>query len=258
MSITLRSVWTGSRMWLACVLSIWIGLTAATPSLANQRLTVTDDVPQQIVLSGRDLNVLMFSGPVVSAITSKADLEAKSEGRNVIVRARSGPADLVVVAAGQTYVFVVGVQAGMGSQVIVIDDVRTALGDHDSDPIRHATDYEDGLLEAINLVARGTTPKGYMVNVLPQHQYPKWLELKVVTAVEYRGPKYRVTVFVLENVTQSKYTLREPEFYTGRQKAISLDRQVIEGGETVQVYIVDDSPPVHEKPAAIIDPDSKN
>ena len=200
----------------------------------------------------------MFSGPVASAITSKADLEAKSEGRNVIVRARSGPADLVVVAAGQTYVFEVGVQATMGSQVIVIDDRRMTLADRDTDPVRHATDYEDGLLEAISLVARGTAPKGYLVNVLPQDHYPKWLELKVITAVEYRGPKYRVTVFALENVTQTKYTLREPEFYTGRQKAISLDRQVIEGGETVQVYIVDDAPPAREKPAATIDPDSKH
>jgi hypothetical protein len=60
------------------------------------------------------------------------------------------------------------------------------------------------------------------------------------------------------NITQAKYTIRQPEFYTGRQKAIALDRQVVEPGERVEILITDDTPPIREKAALKIDQDSKS
>ncbi len=63
---------------------------------------------------------------------------------------------------------------------------------------------------------------------------------------------------MLENIAKTKYTIRQPEFYTGRQKAIALDRQVVEPGERVEILITDDTPPIREKAAPKIDPDSKN
>lgn len=227
-------------------------------SLASQRLVITGDGPQQIVLSSRDLNVLVFPSQVTSAVTSKTDLQADKDGRNVIVRARSGPADLIITAGSLTYVFEITVQPALSAQMINIDDFRGPSMDRDADPIRHAADYQDGLLEVINLMAKGSIPKGYFALTIPQEFYPKWLELKVLNAVEYRGPKYRVTVYVLENIAQTRYTIRQPEFYTGRQKAIALDRQVVEPGERVEILIADDTPPIREKAAPKIDPDSKN
>ena len=225
--------------------------------LASQRLVITSDGPQQIVLSSRDLNVLVFASQVTSALTSKADLQADKDGRNVIVRARSGPADLIVMAGSLTYVFDITVQPSLSAQMITIDDVRGTTMDRDADPIRHAPDYQDGLLEVINLVAKGSIPKGYVTSTISPERYPTWLELHVLNAVEYRGPKYRVTVYVLENIAQTKYTIRQPEFYTGRQKAIALDRHVVEPGERVQILIADDTPPIRETRAPKLDPDSK-
>ena len=109
-------------------------------SLASQRLVITGDGPQQIVLSSRDLNVLVFPSQVTSAVTSKTDLQADKDGRNVIVRARTGPADLIITAGSLTYVFEITVRPALSAQMINIDDFRGAAMDRDADPIRHEAD----------------------------------------------------------------------------------------------------------------------
>jgi hypothetical protein len=221
-----------------------LALSVPTLSLAaGQRVNVSGDGPQQITVSSRDLNVLSFPSPVLSATSSRPDLSAKSEGRTVILRVPSGPADLVVMtSSGQVYVFELVVQPTLPTQMITLEDYRPSAADRSADPVQHAADYVDGLLEAFSLIAQGEVPKGYLASVLPPDSYPKWLELTVKGAVEYRGPKYRVTMYALENTTSRTYTLRQPEFYTGRQRMIVFDRQVVEPGAVVEIYVVDDTP----------------
>ena len=118
----------------------------------------------------------------------------------------------------------------------------------------------DGLLDTLQRAARGALPKGYRQTTMTEERYPKWLELKVVQGVEYRGPKYRVIVYRLVNTAGHKYTLREQEFLTGVQKAIALNREVVESGEEVVVYLLDDAPPEppKPKPEPKVDPDAKS
>jgi len=112
------------------------------------------------------------------------------------------------------------------------------------------------LLEVFTLIAQGDVPKGYLASALPPESYPKWLELGVKGAMEFRGPKYRVTMYMLENTTPRNYTLRQAEFYTGRQRMIVFDRQVVEPGAVVEIYVVDDAPVLPARVAPKIDPES--
>lgn len=241
------------------VLGLWVSMACTAPnaSEASQRLTVTGDSPQQITVSSRDLNVLTFPSPVVTATSSRADLSVKSEGRTVILRVPSGPADLVVMtSSGQVYVFELIVQPALSSQMITVDDYRPSASDRSADPVQHAADYVDGLLEVFTLIAQGDIPKGYVSTPLAPDSYPKWLELTVKGAMEFRGPKYRVTMYVLENTTPRNYTLRQAEFYTGRQRMIVFDRQVVEPGAVVEIYVVDDAPVFPARVTPKIDPES--
>lgn len=237
-------IWNGvSRRWWVVGLCVWLGLAAPTPSQAGQRLIVAGDVPQTVTLSSRDLNVLSFPASVLQATSSRADLSVKSEGRTVILRVPSGPADLVVMTStGHVYVLELIVQPTLSAQMITVEDYRPSAADRTSDPVQHAADYVDGLLEVFTLIAQGDVPKGYLATTLPQESYPKWLELAVKGAMEFRGPKYRVTMYALENTTPRNYTLRQAEFYTGRQRMIVFDRQVVEPGAVVEIYVVDDAP----------------
>jgi len=221
---------------------------------------VGDEGSTSLTLSGRDLNVVTFPAPVTMATSSRADLKAKPEGRNLIIQVKNGPADLVVMAGEQTYVFEVGVSASLGAQTINIEDRRVGTPGYDSDPARQAGDYIEGLLETLQMAARGTLPKGYRHMPIAEARHPKWLELTVVQGVEYRGPKYRVIVYRLMNTSGHKYTLREQEFLTGPQKAIALNREVVDSGEEVVVYLLDDAPPEppKPKPEPKVDPDAKN
>lgn len=241
-------------VWAVCAC---VAVLSPLTSDAGQRLTVMGDTPQQITVSARDLNVLTFPTPVVTASSSRADLSVKSEGRTVILRVTSGPADLVVMtSSGHVYVFELVVQAGLSSQMITVDDYRPSASDRTTDPVQHAADYVDGLLEVFTLIAQGDVPKGYLAAPLAQDAYPKWLELGVKGAMEYRGPKYRVTMYVLENMTARNYTLRQSEFYTGRQRMIVFDRQVVEPGAVVEIYVVDDAPAFPARVTPKIDPES--
>ena len=231
----------------------WAGSTGAA-------VVVGDEGATSLTLSGRDLNVLTFPAPITMATSSRADLKAKPEGRNLIVQVKTGPADLVVMAGEQTYVFEVGVSVSLGAQTISIEDRRVGTVVYDTDPARQAADYVDGLLETLQMAARGALPKGYRQTSIAEERYPKWLELKVVQGIEYRGPKYRVIVYRLVNTAGHKYTLREQEFLTGVQKAIALNREVVESGEEVVVYLLDDAPPEppKPKPEPKVDPDAKS
>ncbi|MBK8380267.1 MAG: hypothetical protein IPL14_20825 [Nitrospira sp.] len=142
--------------------------------------------------------MLTFPAPITMATSSRADLKAKPEGRNLIVQVKAGPADLVVMAGEQTYVFEVGVSVSLGAQTISIEDRRVGTVVYDTDPARQAADYVDGLLETLQMAARGALPKGYRQTSIAEERYPKWLELKVVQGIEYRGPKYRVIVSIGE------------------------------------------------------------
>lgn len=216
-----------------------------TPSRAGQRLSVAADTTQQVTVSGRAQNVLVFPGNVSSATSSSQYVRAKGEGRNVILEVSNGPADLVVVTqAGQAYVFDLAVNPMLPAQLVQVDDVRLAPSEVDADPVRKSSDYVDGLLEAFTIVIRGEIPRSYQVQALAKELYPRWTELQVVDAVEYRGPKYRVTCYVMANGSKSKYTMRQEEFYNGRQKLIVFDRNVVEPQEQAQVCVVDDTPVV--------------
>lgn len=170
-------------------------------------------------------------------------MRAKGEGRNVILEVTAGPADLVVVTqAGQAYVFDLQVNTMLAGQMVQVDDIRLAAGESDSDPVRKSSDYVDGLLEAFTTVIRGEVPRSYQVQPLAKHLYPRWTELQVEDAVEYRGPKYRVTCYVMRNDSKTKYTMRQEEFYNGRQKLIVFDRNVVEPQDRAQLCVVDDTP----------------
>jgi len=90
---------------------------------AGAAVVVGDEGATSLTLSGRDLNVLTFPAPITMATSSRADLKAKPEGRNLIVQVKTGPADLVVMAGEQTYVFEVGVSVSLGAQTISIEDI---------------------------------------------------------------------------------------------------------------------------------------
>ena len=247
----------GRRGWFVFGLCMWLALAAPMATLASQRLTITGDATQSITLSSRDLNVLSLPAPVMSATSARSDVSVKVEGRTVILRVPSGPADLVVMtSSGQVYVFELVVQPTLSAQMITLEDYRPSAADRAADPVQHAADYVDGLLEVFTLIAQGDVPKGYLSNALPIESYPKWLELGVKGAMEFRGPKYRVTLYVLENTTPRNYTLRQTEFYTGRQRMIVFDRQVVEPGAVVEIYVVDDAPSVPARVAPKIDPES--
>jgi len=241
-----------------CVLGLLLFLSWAKS--VGAAVVVGDEGATSLTLSGRDLNVLTFPAPITMATSSRADLKAKPEGRNLIVQVKTGPADLVVMAGEQTYVFEVGVSVSLGAQTISIEDRRMGTVVYDADPARQAADYVDGLLETLQMAARGALPKGYRQTSIAEERYPKWLELKVVQGIEYRGPKYRVIVYRLVNTAGHKYTLREQEFLTGVQKAIALNREVVESGEEVVVYLLDDAPPEppKPKPEPKVDPDAKS
>jgi hypothetical protein len=97
-----------------CVLGLLLCLSRA--GSAGAAVVVGDEGATPLTLSGRDLNVLTFPAPITMATSSRADLKAKPEGRNLIVQVKTGPADLVVMAGEQTYVFEVVVSASLGAQ----------------------------------------------------------------------------------------------------------------------------------------------
>jgi hypothetical protein len=94
---------TKHRAMAMCVLGLLLCLSRA--GSAGAAVVVGDEGSTPLTLSGRDLNVLTFPAPITMATSSRADLKAKPEGRNLIVQVKTGPADLVVMAGEQTYVF---------------------------------------------------------------------------------------------------------------------------------------------------------
>ena len=178
---------------------------------------------------------------VTSVSSSKPDLEAKAQGRYVMVRIRTSPADLVVMAGRQAYLFEL-VASEESTQRITVEDYRAEGATGEDDPIRMATDYVDGLVELMRRAALEDLPRGCRSSPIDPERYPRWMELEVVQGIESRCPRYRVTAYRLTNKTSGRHTLRESEFFTGKELAIALNRHVIEAGEEVRVLWIDLAP----------------
>lgn len=235
------------RFWgLAASTAIALALLNPPFSQANQRLIVEDSRTLRAAVSLRDLNVIEMPDDVTSVSSSKPDLEAKAQGRYVMVRVRSSPADLVVMAGRQAYVFQLVGGEGV-AQRITVEDARAEGSAGEDDPIKMATDYVDGLLELIRRAALSDLPRHCHAAPIDPERHPKWMELGVVRGVESRCPRYRVTVYTLVNKTSGTQTLRESEFFTGKELAIALNRNVIEAGEEVTVLWIDPAPPPASK-----------
>ena len=146
------------------------------------------------------------------------------------------------------------------AQTISIEDRRVGTVVYDTDPARQAADYVDGLLETLQMAARGALPKGYRQTSIDRRTVSKWLELKVVQGISIEGPKYRVIIVSIgEYLGTQIHTAEEQEFLTGVQKAIALNREVVESGEEVVVYLLDDAPPepLETQAEPKVDPDAK-
>lgn len=170
--------------------------------------------------------------------SSKPDLEAKAQGRYVMVRVRTSPADLVVMAGRQAYVFEL-VASAESTQRITVEDDRAEGAPGEDDPVKLATDYVDGLVELMRRAALEDLPRSCHSAPIDPEQYPRWMELEVVKGIESRCPRYRVMAYRLANKTSGTQTLRESEFFTGKELAIALNRHVIESGEEVRVLWID-------------------
>lgn len=86
-------------------------------------------------MSLRDINVIELPEEVTSVSSSKPDLEAKAQGRYVMVRVRTSPADLVVMAGRQAYVFEL-VASEEATQRITVQDDRAEGGQGEDDPVK--------------------------------------------------------------------------------------------------------------------------
>ncbi len=207
-------------------------------SQADQRLTVEDSRTLRAAVSLRDINVIELPEEVTSVSSSKPDLEAKAQGRYVMVRVRTSPADLVVMAGRQAYVFEL-VASEESTQRITVEDDRAEGAPGEDDPVKMATDYVDGLVELMRRAALEDLPRSCHSAPIDPEQYPRWMELEVVKGIESRCPRYRVMAYRLANKTSGTQTLRESEFFTGKELAIALNRHVIESGEEVRVLWID-------------------
>lgn len=255
-----------NRRWMVVIGALAVSL-AWTPyaSWAKQEVLVSDDSPIPVNISSYQLTLIKMPATVVpnGIMTVSPALEVRANGPNVAIdpKGSTAPADLVVMTEQQSYLFQLLPKA-IPAETIIVQDVRVpAGGGKTDDPAKRLESYVETNVELLKQAAQGTLPKSYVATEIPKTAHPKWLELEVLDATEYRGPTYTVRRYHLYNNKEARQSLRQTEFFTGEELSIAVDRHVIAHAQEASVFIVTYTKPVpkdQQRKAKSPDPERSN
>ena len=251
--------------WVMMAVAVAVNFAPAPVSWAKQDVLVTDDSPIAVNISSYQLTLIKLPGTVVpnGIMTLSPTLEVRANGPNVAIDPKgiSTPADLVVMTEQQSYLFQLQPKA-IPAETIIVQDVRVpAGGGKAEDPAKRLESYVETNVELLKQAAQGTLPKSYIATEIPKTAHPKWLELEVLDATEYRGPTYTVRGYHLYNNKDATQSLRQTEFFTGEELSIAVDRHVISHAQEASVFIVTYTKPLpkdQQKKAKSPDPERSN
>jgi TraK protein len=231
-----------NRRWVVGIGALAVSL-AWTPSAswAKQEVLVSDDSPIAVTISSYQLTLIKMPATVVpnGIMTVSPALEVRANGPNVAIdpKGSTAPADLVVMTETQSYLFQLQPRA-IPAETIVVQDARIAAGGaKPEDPAKRLESYVETNVELLKQTAQGTLPRSYIATEIPKTAHPKWLELDVLSATEYRGPVYTVRRYHLYNSKDATQSLRQTEFFTGEELSIAVDRHVIGHAQEASVFI---------------------
>jgi TraK protein len=228
--------------WVLVTAALAITVSMPALSWAKQEVLVTDDSPIAVTISSYQLTLIKLPAAVVpnGIMTVSPALEVRANGPNIAIdpKGSTAPADLVVMTEQQSYLFQL-IPKGIPAETIVVQDVRVpAVGGKAEDPAKRLESYVETNVELVKQTAQGTLPRSYMATEIPKTTHPKWLELDVLDATEYRGPVYTVRRYHLYNTKDATQSLRQTEFFTGEELSIAVDRHVIAHAQEASVFIV--------------------
>jgi len=235
--------------WVLVTAALAVCLATVPPvSWAKQDVLVTDDSPIAVTLSSYQLTLIKLPAAVVpnGIMTVSPALEVRANGPNIAIdpKGSTAPADLVVMTEQQSYLFQL-IPKGIPAETIVVQDVRVpAVGGKAEDPAKRLESYVETNVELLKQAAQGTLPRSYVATEIPKPAHPKWLELDVLDATEYRGPVYTVRRYHLYNSKDATQSLRQTEFFTGEELSIAVDRHVITHAQEASVFIVNYTKPL--------------
>ena len=251
-----------TRAQRAAVGLMMAGALTAQPLLAwaKQDVVVHDDSPIAVTISASQLTLIKMPSAVVTngLMTVSPAFEIRANGSNVAIdpKGSTAPGDLVVMTEHQSYLFQLTPRP-IPAELIVVQDVRlpAAGGKPESDPLKRLESYVETNVELIRQVVEGSIPKTCMATKLSEKNYPKWLELQVMDATEFRCTVYTVRRYHLYNNKTATQSLRQTEFFTGEELSIALDRHVIKQAEESNVYIVTYTKPIPKDQRKASSPD---
>ena len=251
--------------WMVMAAALAVSLVSAPVCWAKQDVLVTDDSPIAVNISSSQLTLIKLPATVVpnGIMTVSPALEVRANGANVAIDPKGSisPADLVVMTENQSYLFQLLPKA-IPAETIIVQDVRVPAGGGKSeDPAKRLESYVETNVELLKQAAQGTLPKSYVATEIPKTAHPKWLELEVLEATEYRGPTYTVRRYHLYNNKDATQSLRQTEFFTGEELSIAVDRHVISHAQEASVFIVTYTKPLlkdQQKKAKSPDPERSN
>ena len=237
--------------------------SAPLVSWAKQEVTVTDDSPIAVSISSYQLTLIKLPAPVVpnGLMTVNPALEVRANGANVAIdpKGTTAPADLVVMTEHQAYLFQL-MPKPIPAETIVVQDLRlpTGGGKAEADPVKRLESYVETNVELLKQAAHGALPRSYVATEIVKTAYPKWLELEVLDAMEYRGPTYTVRRYHLYNHKDATQSLRQTEFFTGEELSIALDRHVIAHAQDASVFILTYTKPLPKEQRKPNSPDPES
>jgi hypothetical protein len=218
-------------------------LSARHPSAwALQEIEITDDRLYSVAVSAKDVNVIVAPAPVQQAVTSKPDIEVKTQGRYVLVTTGAQGGELVLLTDTRHYVLQLKPD-NRAAETIILVEQRAEMGSRaQPGAVRSSTAYVDELATLAQAGFRRLFPPGFSRRETPKEHWITWLELTVLRDEQYESKQWLVRRIELLNQTSMTQTLRESQFYTGREAAIALLRPIIDPGQSTILVLITPRP----------------
>lgn len=103
--------------------------------------------------------------------------------------------------------------------------------------LEKAGSLENAVREFIVAMARGEVPFQYEIREL-NNEITLWEEARFVITKRYTGPSYIGETYLLTNTSKKPMRIAEQELYREGVQAISVEQQILNPGETTNVFIV--------------------
>ena len=222
--------------------AVLMAAVTAFSAHALQTIDVSDGSSKQVKISFKEMTRLSLKdGKIINLDFIDGELDVKKnadDGDYIFLPNVNKPINVFAkTSTGKTHALILQPTDIPLETVILVEGKSNDTTKRTSLNLSKADSLEDAVRKFMTSMARGESPFQYEVRDI-NSDVNLWEEAKFVFLKKYTGPDFIGEHYRLTNISKKQMRLAEQELYRNTVQAVAIEQQVLNPGETTNVFIV--------------------